>query len=82
MAILVMEEHVDFGYLKEALQLTDGNLGSHLRALEEASYLQVEKRFVGRRPNTRYKATPAGKAAFQQHLDALENLILKSRNAE
>ncbi len=80
MSVLMVEESVDFNFLKETLQLTDGNLASHLRALEEAAYLRVEKQFVGRKPNTRYHATLAGKEAFKNHLDALERLILDNRN--
>jgi DNA-binding MarR family transcriptional regulator len=79
MSVLMVEEKVDFTFLKETLQLTDGNLASHLRALEEATYLRVEKQFVGRRPNTRYTATPEGREAFKSHLDALERLILDNK---
>lgn len=79
MSVLMVEDKVDFTTLKEALQLTDGNLASHLRALEEAQYLRVEKQFVGRKPNTTYLATEAGREAFRHHLDALEQLILNNR---
>lgn len=79
MSVLMVDEKVDFTTLKEALQLTDGNLASHLRALEEAQYLHVEKQFVGRKPNTTYNATDMGREAFQNHLDALEQLILNNR---
>ena len=79
MSVLMVEEKVDFNTLKETLQLTDGNLASHLRALEEAAYLRVEKQFVGRKPNTTYHATDAGREAFKSHLDALEQLILSNR---
>ena len=79
MSILMVEDRVDFSTLKDTLQLTDGNLASHLRALEEAEYLQVEKQFVGRKPNTTYHATDAGREAFNSHLDALEQLILNNR---
>ncbi len=79
MSVLMVEEAVDFTFLKETLQLTDGNLASHLRALEGAAYLSVEKQFVGRRPNTRYMVTTDGKEAFKNHLDALERLILDNR---
>lgn len=79
MSVLMVEDKVDFNTLKETLQLTDGNLASHLRALEEAEYLRVEKQFVGRKPNTTYHATEAGRTAFQEHLDALEQLILNNR---
>ncbi|PSR55532.1 transcriptional regulator [Adhaeribacter arboris] len=79
MSVLMVEDKVDFNTLKETLQLTDGNLASHLRALEEAEYLRVEKQFVGRKPNTTYHATEAGREAFKSHLDALEQLILNNR---
>jgi DNA-binding MarR family transcriptional regulator len=81
MSVLMVEDKVDFNTLKETLQLTDGNLASHLRALEEAQYLRVEKQFIGRRPNTTYHATDAGREAFKNHLDALEQLILNNRNS-
>ncbi|QMU30904.1 winged helix-turn-helix domain-containing protein [Adhaeribacter radiodurans] len=79
MSVLLVQEKVDFNTLKETLQLTDGNLASHLRALEEAEYLRVEKQFVGRKPNTTYYPTYAGSKAFKNHLDALEQLILNNR---
>ncbi|MFC6997815.1 winged helix-turn-helix domain-containing protein [Rufibacter roseus] len=82
MSVLMVEERVDFNTLKETLQLTDGNLASHLRALEEAEYLRVEKQFVGRKPNTTYLATNAGREAFKAHLDALEKLILSNRQGD
>ncbi|GAB3199830.1 DNA-binding MarR family transcriptional regulator [Pontibacter aydingkolensis] len=79
MSVLMVDDKVDFNTLKETLQLTDGNLASHLRALEEAKYLRVEKQFVGRKPNTTYHATDEGREAFTSHLDALEQLILNNR---
>lgn len=79
MSVLMVEEEVDFTFLKDTLQLTDGNLASHLRALEAIRYLRVEKQFVGRRPNTRYTATAEGRDAFKRHLDALEKLITRNR---
>jgi DNA-binding MarR family transcriptional regulator len=82
MSVLMVEDRVDFNTLKETLQLTDGNLASHLRALEEAGYLRVEKQFVGRKPNTTYLATEAGREAFKNHLDALEQLILSNRQSD
>nr|WP_255593913.1 transcriptional regulator [Pontibacter sp. HSC-14F20] len=82
MSVLLVDDRVDFNTLKETLQLTDGNLASHLRALEEARYLQVEKQFVGRKPNTTYHATDAGREAFKSHLDALEQLILNNRQSD
>ncbi len=75
MSILMINEWVDYGTLKEQLQLTDGNLASHLHALEKHKYIQVKKQFIGKKPNTSYKASKEGKKAFLQHLNALEKLI-------
>jgi DNA-binding MarR family transcriptional regulator len=61
------------------LQVTDGNLASHITALEKMEYIKVQKQFVGKKPNTSYAVTKAGKKAFSNHLDALEKL-LKKRN--
>lgn len=79
MSVLMVDDRVDFNTLKELLKLTDGNLASHLRALEEAQYLDLEKQFVGRKPKTTYRATNAGREAFKSHLNALEKLILNNR---
>ena len=81
MSVLMVNEEVDFNRLKELMDVTDGNLASHLKALEHLEYIKVNKQFVGRKPNTKYVATKDGKKAFQEHLDALEELI-KSRNKE
>ncbi len=75
MSALVVNDAMDFNALKELLDVTDGNLASHLTALEKLEYLQVQKQFVGKKPNTTYTATTEGKKAFQEHLDALEKLI-------
>jgi DNA-binding MarR family transcriptional regulator len=75
MSILMVNESVDFNFLKEALDLTDGNLASHVAALEKAEYIEVRKSFVGKKPNTTYSATDAGRKAFTEHLEALEALI-------
>ncbi|GAB3766500.1 transcriptional regulator [Spirosoma pomorum] len=80
MSVLLAADSADFSFLKQTLQLTDGNLSSHLRALEEGGYLQAEKQFIGRKPNTRYQATEQGTAAFRNHLDALERLILTNKS--
>ncbi len=77
MSILLVNEVVDFGTLKEQLQLTDGNMASHLAALEKAEYISITKQFVGKKPNTTYTVTAEGKKAFSAHLDALEQLIQK-----
>jgi len=75
MSVLMVNEAVDFNHLKELLELSDGNLASHLKALEELKYIMVSKQFVGRKPNTSYAATKEGKTAFIEHLSTLENLI-------
>jgi DNA-binding MarR family transcriptional regulator len=77
MSILLVNEVVDFGTLKEQLQLTDGNMASHLAALEKAEYISITKQFVGKKPNTTYTVTAEGKKAFSAHLDVLEQLIQK-----
>jgi DNA-binding MarR family transcriptional regulator len=77
MSVLMVNNWVDFGTLKEMLQVTDGNLASHITALEKMEYIKVQKQFVGKKPNTSYAVTKAGKKAFGNHLDALENLLKK-----
>lgn len=74
----MVNESMDFNSLKELLDVTDGNLASHTKALENEEYILVEKKFIGRKTNTSYKATQKGKQAFQDHLDALEKIIRKS----
>lgn len=75
MSILIVNESVSFNELKELLDLTDGNLASHLNTLEQAAYLKVQKAFIGRKTNTTYQITELGKQAFKSHLDALEKMI-------
>lgn len=75
MSILVLNDRVDYKRLKEVLEVTDGNLASHLKALEKLDYVIVEKSFVGRKPNTSYTVTASGKSAFKSHLHILENLL-------
>lgn len=75
MAVLMVNSKLSFNELKELLELTDGNLASHLKALEKAEYILVTKAFIGRKPNTTYKITTSGKKAFELHLKVLENLI-------
>ena len=75
MSVLAVNDWVDHSTLKDLLNVTDGNLASHLSALEAARFVQVRKRFIGKRPNTSYKATASGTTAFRKHLDALEQLI-------
>jgi len=77
MSILVVNESADFNRLKELLNVTDGNLASHTKSLEKATYITIEKSFIGKKPNTRYYATKLGKAEFKKHINALEKLIKK-----
>ncbi len=77
MSILMVNDFADFNMLKELLGVTDGNLASHTKALEKAEFIKVEKRFIGRKPNTRYAATRLGKKEFKKHIEALERLIGK-----
>ena len=75
MSALMVNDEVNFNELKELIQVTDGNLASHMKALEENGYIKVQKGFIGRKTNTTYSATKAGEKAFKQHLDALEQMI-------
>ena len=79
MSVLMVNEWMEFTALKELLEVTDGNLASHVKALEQEGFIVVTKQFIGKKPNTRYAATAAGKLAFEQHLNALEQLIKHSR---
>lgn len=75
MSVLVVNEWVEFNTLKELLELTDGNLASHISALEKEKYIEVRKQFVGKKPQTTYRVTETGKKAFNDHLDALETIL-------
>lgn len=78
MSMLLVTDSVDFNTLKQHLDLTDGNLASHLTALEKSKYIKINKQFIGKKPNTTYSATAGGRKAFNEHLDALEQLIKRS----
>jgi len=69
------KDEVDFVYLRDLLEVTDGNLGAHLQKLEEAGYISVKKRFVGRKPKTLISATRKGRAAFGEHVEGLRRII-------
>ena len=75
MSVLIVNESIDFNSLKNLLGLTDGNLASHVAALEKSRYIKVNKTFIGKKPNTSYSVTALGRKAFKEHLDALEKLI-------
>ena len=76
MSVLMVNESADFNTLKELLGVTDGNLASHTRALENEEYI------IGRKTNTRYRATAKGRQAFQEHLEALEKMCQLSTSPQ
>lgn len=75
MSILMVNEEISFNDLKQMLEVTDGNLATHLLSLEENGYLKVKKGFIGRKTNTTYSITKSGEKAFAEHISALENMI-------
>jgi DNA-binding MarR family transcriptional regulator len=79
MSVLVTNDSYDFNALKEILNVTDGNLASHIKALEKEKYISVSKSFVDRKPNTKYKISERGRNAFKKHLDALEQVVKQTK---
>jgi DNA-binding MarR family transcriptional regulator len=75
MAILAGAGVADFNTLKARLEATDGNLSVHLRKLEEAGYVAIDKSFAGRKPLTRVALTPQGRTAFLAYLDRMGSLV-------
>ncbi|HQV01282.1 MAG: transcriptional regulator [Bacteroidia bacterium] len=75
MSALLVNEEIDFITLKQLLDVSDGNLSSHLTALETLKYIDIEKKFIGRKTNTTYGITRIGRKAFNEHIDALESII-------
>ena len=75
MSLLAVNDNIGFNTMKEMLDVTDGNLASHLKALEKEGAIEVHKQFVGRKPNTSYAMTSLGKKLFQEHINALERII-------
>jgi DNA-binding MarR family transcriptional regulator len=75
MSVLMMNEQSTFNELKELIQITDGNLASHLKSLEENGFIKVQKGFIGRKTNTTYTITKSGEKAFKSHIEALEKMI-------
>lgn len=78
MVYLADAEVADFNELKAALEATQGNLSIHMRKLEEAGYVTIEKGYAGRKPLTRIRITPAGRSAFAAYVEALAGLLGKS----
>lgn len=79
MSSLMVNESLSYKELKELLQVTDGNLASHLKGLEDGGFIKVFKGFIGRKTNTTYEKTKAGEKAFVRHIDALEKMIKGAR---
>lgn len=75
MSALMVNDSLNFNDLKTLIDVTDGNLATHLKTLEENQYVKVNKGFIGRKTNTTYELTKAGEKAFRAHLDALEKII-------
>src|SRR5258705_10172620 len=75
MSVLMVNEEVNFNDLKQLLEVTDGNLATHLVNLEENGFIKVHKGFVGKKTNTTYAVTKSGEKAFADHITALENMI-------
>ena len=71
----MVNEEINFNDLKEMLQVTDGNLATHLINLEENGFIKIHKGFIGKKTNTTYAITKAGEKAFAEHITALENMI-------
>jgi len=80
MSVLSVNDSIDFNTLKSLLKVTDGNLASHISALEKYNYIEVRKEFVGKKPRTTYRITDVGRIAVAQHLSFLEDLIIKNKN--
>jgi len=78
MSALAVNDFLDFKALKSLLDVTDGNLASHATALEKLQYIQIEKSFIGKKPNTKYCITPTGKKAFNRHLTGLAEILKSS----
>ncbi len=81
MSVLAVNEMQDFIALKDYLDVTDGNLASHLKSLEKESFIGMKKSFIGRKPNTQYYITQKGRKAFEDHLRALEQLIKAQKSS-
>lgn len=75
MSVLAVNDHLDFSALKELLEVTDGNLSTHIKKLEQEGFVQVEKSFIDNKPNSKYSITNDGKNAFDEYLNAMEQII-------
>ena len=82
MSALMVNAHLDFNTLKDLLDVTDGNLASHLKYLEKHQHIDFKKEFLDRKPKTKYSITPHGKEAFVKHIKAIEQLLGATEQAE
>lgn len=82
MSALIVNEDVNFNFLKELLDVTDGNLASHIKPLEENKYIKISKSFIGKKTNTTYSITKLGEKAFNEHITALEEMIQSMSNKQ
>ena len=80
MAMLFGGDEIDFTLIRDRLDVSDGNLSTHLRKLEDGGYVRCRKGFVGRRPRTGYRILPKGRAAFKRHVAALERIVETTRS--
>jgi len=81
MSVLAVNEHLDFTSLKEYLDVTDGNLATHLKKLEKENFIKIEKSFIDRKPNTKYFITDEGKKAFNDYLAVMEQIIKSQKTS-
>ncbi len=79
MSVLMVNDSVDFLVLKELLDVTDGNLASHISALEKLDFIAVKKEFAGKKTRTSFMVTSLGRKEFNYHLNALEKLVKKNK---
>lgn len=75
MSTLMVNSSVSYNEMKEMLNITDGNLASHLKTLEDNGFIKVQKGFIGKKTNTTYSVTKAGEKAFNAHIIALEQML-------
>jgi DNA-binding MarR family transcriptional regulator len=79
-AALVSVNEAEFNFLKEMVKTTDGNLSTHLKKLEDAGYISSKKRFVDRKPQTKYKITERGKRALEEYINTIEEFLTRERS--
>lgn len=75
MSALMVNSSMNYNEMKEILNITDGNLASHLKTLEDNGFIKVQKGFIGKKTNTTYSVTKAGDKAFNAHILALEQML-------